>query len=672
MLLDYSSLETALAAATLIYGDLETRSLLDLRDVGHYAYAEHPSTEILLIFVASDDGPVHTIDLTAGPAPQCLINALASKPFTSWGAFDYVVLNVKLLGPLALSIKPENFYDISAHAQMLTVHRELKQACRQLGVTAGEEKFATGRRLIELFSVPNKDGDFADPTEYQAEWAEFMRYGAQDVVAARACHKRLRSIAKWPAKEHQVYAEMLRINDRGMPVDAVLVRNAQAQLKIIHENVLEKFHLLTGIDSFHKHAQVKRWCADEGLTLESIREAIVTEYLKNGDQIPENVKRLFEIKQEQPKAAVIKYRRIAAYMSSDERLRGMYTYHRAGTGRFSSTGPMVHNLAKPPKYIPGSDKIEFPTAEITEAVRRGEWLPGIDHHLQLKSIIRSAFRTTDDRVFVVRDFRQVEQRYLACVAGCEKILAVYRSGGSLYTQFSIEKLGAADEIEAADTKALAKVAILGCGFEMGWIRFKDYAEAWGIKLTEQAAQAIVYGFRTAYPEIVHLWKAIEEAVRKALRDKSITEANGHVVNATDPTAMSIRLLSGRRIWYRNASLDVVEGPTKKGFGFKTEIRYDGAEENGVVMRIGTYGGKLTENIIQAGCRDLLTNAVRLCHLAGLQVVGTVHDEVICEAAVSAAEQVKNQLAAIMRVSPDWCKDLPLDAEGYVNQFYRKD
>jgi len=287
-------------------------------------------------------------------------------------------------------------------------------------------------------------------------------------------------------------------------------------------------------------------------------------------------------------------------------------------------------------------------------------------------MVRSAFRAKEGHLFVVRDFSQVEQRYLAFVAGCQKILDVYRSGGSLYTQFSIERLGAENEIEAADTKAIAKVAILGCGFEMGWEKFKNYAETWGIKLTEQEAQAIVRGFRTAYPEIVHLWKAIEEAVRKALKDKSITETNGHVVNATNPRAMSIRLLSGRRIWYRNASLDLVEGPTRKGFGFKTEIRYDGAEDNGVAMRIGTYGGKLTENIIQAGCRDLLTHAVHQCLVAEFYVVGTVHDEVICEAAVSEAKQTENQLATIMRLPPNWCKDLPLDAEGYVSQFYKKE
>lgn len=246
------------------------------------------------------------------------------------------------------------------------------------------------------------------------------------------------------------------------------------------------------------------------------------------------------------------------------------------------------------------------------------------------------------------------------------------ASGSLYRQYAMEKLGAKNEAEFTELKALAKLVVLGCGFGMGWLKFMIHAASWDVELTEQEAQAQIQGFRSAYPEIVHLWSAIEEAVRKALRDKSITEANGHVVNATDPRAMSIRLLSGRRIWYRNTSLDVIEGPTKTGFSFKTEIRYDGAEDSGVVMRIGTYGGKLTENIIQAGCRDLLTNAVRQCHLAGLNVVGTVHDEVICEAAISAAEQVENQLAAIMRVSPDWCKDLPLDAEGYVSQFYRKD
>jgi hypothetical protein len=119
----------------------------------------------------------------------------------------------------------------------------------------------------------------------------------------------------------------------------------------VHADVLAKFTAVTNIDSFNKIAKIKAWCRQQGFPVESLREAVVVGYLKNKKDIPESVIRVFELRKEQPKAAINKYKAVAKYMSRDGRLRGMQRYHRAGTGRFAGTGPQIQNLPRPDKSL---------------------------------------------------------------------------------------------------------------------------------------------------------------------------------------------------------------------------------------------------------------------------------------------------------------------------------
>lgn len=84
----------------------------------------------------------------------------------------------------------------------------------------------------------------------------------------------------------------------------------------------------------------------------------------------------------------------------------------------------------------------------------------------------------------------------------------------------------------------------------------------------------------------------------------------------------------------------------------------------------TYGGKLTENIVQAIARDCLAEAVERLEAAGLPVVFHVHDEVVCEAPREQASLQK--VVDMMRKPPAWAQDLPLAADGWTGDFFTKD
>ncbi len=216
-------------------------------------------------------------------------------------------------------------------------------------------------------------------------------------------------------------------------------------------------------------------------------------------------------------------------------------------------------------------------------------------------------------------------------------------------------------------KKYAKVTVLGCGYGMGWRRFVAWAAEWGLKVTEGEAQRLVQSFRTVYKEIEWSWRAFEQAVNSALRSEGVVEVLGHVVDATDKRAMSIQLPSARRIWYQGAALEIV----KTEHGAARQFRYNDRELNKGANRISSWGGKIVENITQAGCRDLLTEAIRKCYEQGITVLCSVHDEIVCLGRTQEAEAVKAQLHRIMRTMSGWCRDLPMDADGYISQFYRK-
>jgi DNA polymerase len=187
------------------------------------------------------------------------------------------------------------------------------------------------------------------------------------------------------------------------------------------------------------------------------------------------------------------------------------------------------------------------------------------------------------------------------MSGCELLLKVYREGKSVYTEFALEALGATTIAEAKSMKPISKVTCLGCGYGMGWRRFIIHAAAFGVKVTEGEAQRLVLSFRTVYKEIEWSWRILETAVINALLKRGAVEALGHVIDATDPRAMSILLPSHRKIWYRNAALEVVRSDN----GAARKICYDHRDVNRGMKRIATWGGKLVENVVQAGCRDLV-------------------------------------------------------------------
>jgi len=183
-------------------------------------------------------------------------------------------------------------------------------------------------------------------------------------------------------------------------------------------------------------------------------------------------------------------------------------------------------------------------------------------------------------------------------------------------------------------------------------------------LTEEELPGLVTTWRQANPAIVRLWQDVENAALTAVREKRPVLIQYGVVFTYESGILFIRLPSGRRLAYVKPKIEVEERFNKKG------LTYEGYEQ-GKWSRLRTYGGKLVENIVQATARDCLAEAMLLLDAAGYRIVMHVHDEVVMEVPNNDPHALEDA-CEIMARPIEWAPGLPLRADGFECNYYRKD
>ena len=128
--------------------------------------------------------------------------------------------------------------------------------------------------------------------------------------------------------------------------------------------------------------------------------------------------------------------------------------------------------------------------------------------------------------------------------------------------------------------------------------------------------------------------------------------------------MTITLPCGRQLYYPQPSI------TQNRFG-RPAISYMGQNQTTKKWeRLESYGGKLVENIVQATARDCLAEAIDRLEAAGYPVVFHIHDEIVVDAPPE--KQNLEEMERLMSQVPYWAEGLPLNADGWVNEFFKKD
>lgn len=650
--------------------DLETYSPANLSKAGVYPYSAHPEFHILLLGYAVDDQPVRVVDLaSAEKLPDEILSALVDPGVVKWAfnaAFERVCLSAWLHRHHPEALREGEFLDprqwrcSMVWAAYLGMPMSVDQVAKVLSLPV--KKDTAGKKLIKQFCTPaapslmNEGKRRNLPSSDPAGWQAFKAYNARDVEVEQAIHAKLARLPV-PDSEWEAYALDQRINDVGIKLDATLVDAAVTLDEKYRETTLTRARELTGLENPNSPIQLKDWLSTRGCALESLVKAEVKAVLETATGV---VKEVLQLRGDLAKSSVKKYQAMQNVAGNDGRARGLLQFYGAGrTGGFAGRLVQVQNL--PRNYLPDLD-------EARSLVRAGnlepvellyESLPDT-----LSQLIRTAFIPSSGNRFIVADYSAIEARVIAWLAGQTDTLDAFRDGKDLYCETASRMFGVPVEKHGvnAQLRQKGKIAVLACGYS-GSVGALKAMGALKMGLAEGELKPIVDAWRAANPHIVWLWQEVEEAAIQAIT----TRQSVHLRNLTftlESGSLFITLPSGRRLAY------VKPGLGENRFG-GTSITYWGITTGRKWGRLETYGGKLTENIVQAVVRNILVNGMKNVAEAGHKIVMHVHDEIVIDEPQDSGFTVEEACQLMSRL-PAWAAGLPLTADGYECAYYRKD
>ena len=642
----------------VLHLDHETYSSSPLPKCGVYRYCDSPDFEILLLSYAFDDEPVITVDLACGETlPDEFLKALEAPNILKIAhnaAFERVCFS-KLLGHW---LDPAQWRCTMVMAWYSTLPGRLADVAVALNVT--EKKMEEGKDLIRYFSAPCKPtrtngGRTRNLPQHAPEkWAMYKKYNAQDVETERAVYH---ALLKHPLPEHEwvLYALDQRINDRGVRIDRLLVKQAMAVDLAFNRQAFRRAQELTGLDNPGSVSQLKAWLADMDMPMESLSKRIVQEKAAEADGI---VKELLELRLELSKTSIKKYEAMARTVCRDGRVHGMLQF--GGASRtFRWAGRLVQLQNVPQNHLPdlrlARDIVKRSDEEQLEMLFGS--VPNT-----LSELIRTAFIPKDGCRFIVADFSAIEARVLAWLAGEEWVLEEFRGAGKIYEatasrMFHVPQETIVKGYPNYEYRQKGKQAVLSCGYGGGVGALK----AMGAKMPEEEMQPLVDSWRAANPHIVQFWYALGNAASEVI-EKHNSVRVGKVKVYWQDNRLLIRLPGGRDLCYISPRF-VINRFGSRGIG------YLAASASGKMELQETFGGKIVENCTQSIARDLLAHAMVNLEAAGYPIVFHVHDEAVME--VPIGQGSVEEACRIMAIPPDWARDLPLRADGEEMEFYRK-
>ena len=650
--------------------DIETFSPEPIASTGAYKYAQHKDFCILLAAYALDDEPTRIIDLAQGEEmPGWFLDALQDPAYRKCAhnaTFERICFTMLLrkMGRL----KQDQWLDpLQWHCTMVQCSRcglplSLAQAGAALGLE--QQKMTEGRALIKLFCTPKEkitDGLFGKsirnlPEDYPEKWETFKAYCIRDVDVERQIDK---ATAWYPVSdfEQQLYAIDQTINDRGVLLDMELVKNALRADAIRSAKLNEEAMKLTGLANPNSVSQLKEWLSENtGIQLESLSKKDLPDIAASTQD--NRVHRMLQIRAEMGKTSIKKYEAMEAAAGADSRARGLIQFYGSRTGRWAGRLIQVQNL--PQNHI---KDLDFARGCLKENdIEMLEIGYGNVSEI-LSQLIRTAFIAPEGKVLAVCDFSAIEARVLAWIANERWMLDVFREGGDIYCATASQMFHVPVEKHGrnAELRQKGKIAVLALGYG-GSVGALDAMGGKRLGLSEQEEADTVRKWRSANPNIVRFWAEVERAATTCCTTGE-TISLGALEFAMHEKTMTIKLPSGRLISYPN-----IELCTSSKFGTEA-LRYKGlSQQTNKWCWIETFGGKLTENIIQATARDCLAVAMTKVATAGISIVFHVHDELICETE-------KDKLDTIQKIFSEpvsWAPGLPLSGAGYTTPYYLKD
>lgn len=640
--------------------DLETRSSADLSKCGVYRYCASPDFKVLLFGYSIDGGEVRVVDVENGDiVPPEVLAALEDKNVikSAYNAsFERVCLSRFLGYPVGTYIPAESWHCTMVWAATLGLPLSLES----VGITLGleKQKLTEGKDLIRYFCMPcrptkaNGGRTWSLPEHDPEKWNRFKAYNKRDVETEMQIQERL---INYPVPEFlwKEYCLDQSINDRGIRVDMPFVEQAVRMDGLSKEKLTTLIQEITELDNPNSVQQMKEWLSDNGLETDTLGKKAVAEMLKTAPPLLSDV---LSLRQQLAKSSVKKYTAMQTAVCPDGRARGMFMFYGASrTGREAGRIIQLQNL--PQNHIPDLEHART-------LVRSGNYdaveMLYEDVPDTLSQLIRTAFIPKDGMKYIVADFSAIEARVLSWLAGERWRMDVFAQGGDIYcaTAGRMFHCNVVKHGENGELRQKGKQCELSCGYggSVGALKAMGAVEA---GMREDELKPLVDAWREANPAIVRLWWDIDRAAKRCIRERTHTAVRG--IGFTYKSGMMfISLPSGRRLAYAKPRIG------ENRFGGES-VTYMGVGATKKWERLETFGGKLTENIVQAVSRDILFYAMNT--LQNFRLVAHVHDEVILETEPDVPVET---ICELMGKTPPWAEGLILRADGYTCEFYKKD
>lgn len=643
--------------------DLETFSNVDLPSCGVYRYVEG-DFHILLFAYAFDDEEVKCVDMACGEQlPQEVVDAIFDDNIikSAWNAqFERTCLS-KYFGT---QLSPDSWQCSMVWAASLSLPLKLKNAAQVLKTE--EQKDDAGERLIRYFSLPCKPtkangGRTRNLPEHAPEdWEKFKSYCIQDVKTERDIRRKLEHFPL-PQQEWDYYHMDQRINDRGVLIDKELVQQAIICDMMLSEEMTKRAYALTGLENPNSVSQLKGWLEERGISVDSLGKKNVAALISDLDKHSVDAEALdmMKLRLQMAKSSVKKYQAAERYICQDGRAHGLFQFSGANrTQRWAGRGIQLQNL--PQNHISTLDEardlVKMGCFDMVESIYGNT--PDI-----LSQLIRTMLIPKDGCEFIVADFSAIEARVLAWLSGEQWVLDAFIRGEDLYCATASQMFGVPVVKHGinGDLRQKGKISTLACGYG-GSVGALISMGALDMGLKESELPDIITSWREANPNIVKFWYAVEKAAIETIKDHN-DRTVGKIGFQFSANTLWIVLPSGRRLAYIKPKLQ----PNRFG---RMAVTFEGLGANNKWIRQETYSGKITENVTQATARDLLAEAMQRMELAGLNIVGHVHDEVILE--VPKGSITVDEVCSIMNQNPAWAEGLPLASAGFAGKYYFKD
>ena len=663
-----------------LFIDFETYSSVDIKKSGNYKYSQSKDFEILLCGYMWDEQTEPTIiDLTNEGEKVSfmgMFRAIANDSNVTIVAHNAQFERI-CLKAYGIDIPVDRFFCTANMALYCGLPPSLDAVSQILNLK--DKKLGTGKNLIKFFSVPCKatkrnggiTRNFKEGNE--KEWDEFKEYLKYDVLSEKEIFDKL-SVFEFPQLEKDIYAADQRINDYGILADIDLANAAEAMNEEHKELVkaeMDQLFAEVGATNVNTYLHALTGIKPSSLNKKSIPEYVAS--LKDKPtEIQKKAKYMLTLRSEVMKTSNAKYTAIKNCIGDGGRIRGLFRYYGANrTGRWAGRLVQLQNL--PQNHIEDLD-VARDTAKMGGLALLGLMYDKPTHILS--QLIRTAFVAPKGMTFSVADFSAIEARVIAWVAQEKWRLELFENPNSDIYCASAGKMFGYEVHKGMAERQQGKVAELALGYGGG----VNALTAMDIKgaLSDDMKPIIVTKWREANKEIIGLWKKLETCAKNCIGTRreqtyTITDKASIVFNY-EKGAMTVKLPSGRKLFYPSARLSERTIQGVDGDFTVKDISYMGQDQiTGKWTKLHTYGGKLTENVIQAIARDLLANAIFKVFEMGYNIVLHVHDEIAAEINKDGTEQfVLDQMCDAMCDKPSWAEGIALRAAGYLTNYYKKD